>query len=342
MHRAIQLAQLGAGSVAPNPMVGAVLVYEDKIIGEGFHQKFGEAHAEVNCIDSVSRENKELIPASAIYVTLEPCSHHGKTPPCTDLILAQKIPRVIVGCRDPFIEVNGRGIQKLLDGGVEVVEHVLENECYEMNRRFFIFHKYKRPYIILKWAQSADGKIAGPNGEKVAISNGYTNRVVHKWRSEESAIIVGANTVISDNPSLTTRLWIGNNPVRLVLDPSLKLPQAGHIFDRTVKTIIFNKTLDSDSENLAYIKVEADNIIPSVLDCLFRKNIQSLIVEGGGILLQSFIDAGLWDESRVITNDQLIIGKGINSPVLSTAHFIKYEQYAGDKINFYKNSAIVN
>lgn len=338
MHRAIQLALQGAGSVAPNPMVGAVLVNNDQIIGEGYHEEFGGPHAEVNCINSVKDEHKALVSSSTLYVTLEPCSHHGKTPPCSDLIIDHKIPKIILGCRDPFIEVNGRGVQKLLESGVEVVEHILERECFEMNRRFFIFHTRKRPYILLKWAKSENGMIAGLNGKRVAISNEYSKRLVHKWRSEESSILVGANTVLADDPLLTTRAWSGRSPIRLVLDPSLKLPRTAHIFDQEIKTIVFNHTVESYSENLDFLKVVKDRIIPSLLDHLYNLNIQSVMVEGGALLLQSFIDAGLWDEARVITNEQLVIGKGVQGPGLINALFIKQELYMNDKISYYKNS----
>ena len=240
MSRCIELAKLGAGFTAPNPMVGAVLVYDNRIIGEGYHRHYGHAHAEVNCIASVKKEDEPFIRQSVLYVSLEPCAHHGKTPPCADLIIEKKIPMVVVGSRDPFKEVDGKGIEKLQAAGVEVQEDVLEKECIDLNKRFFTFHTWRRPYIILKWAQSDDGKIAKTGHSRVLISNDYTNRLVHKWRSEEASILVGTNTALMDNPSLDTRLWKGPNPVRLVVDKNLALPASLNVFDQKIKTIIFN------------------------------------------------------------------------------------------------------
>ena len=335
MFRCIQLAKLAAGDVVPNPMVGAVLVSGNQIIGEGHHRKFGEAHAEVNCISQVAPINVHLIETSTLYVSLEPCAHHGKTPPCSDLIIHHKIPKVVVGCRDPFIQVNGKGIDKLLNAGIDVVENVLEPECKSLNKRFFTFHHKHRPYIILKWAQSVDNKIAGPGFERIAISNDISNRMVHRWRSEESAIVVGANTALHDDPALTTRLWKGNNAVRIVVDPSLRLPLHLKIFDKTVTTIVFNCLLNKQEEQLMYVKVDKNSFLPSMLGQLYSLSIQSIIVEGGATLLQSFIDADLWDEARVIINSQLIIGNGISAPALQGVMFEKQERYLTDLVNYY-------
>ncbi|HJW16280.1 MAG TPA: bifunctional diaminohydroxyphosphoribosylaminopyrimidine deaminase/5-amino-6-(5-phosphoribosylamino)uracil reductase RibD, partial [Flavisolibacter sp.] len=246
MARCLQLAQLGAGNVAPNPMVGAVLVYNDAIIGEGYHEKYGAAHAEVNCINSVIDGERHLISQSTLYVSLEPCAHFGKTPPCADLIVKLKIPKVVIGCRDPFVQVDGKGIEKLLAAGVEVTTGILEKECKELNKLFFTFHTLHRPYIILKWAQTSDGKIAYPTLRKKSsspvsrlfITNAYTNRLVHKWRSEQMAILVGTNTAMHDDPSLNTRLWPGNSPVRLVIDKELALPPGLKLFDGSIPTIV--------------------------------------------------------------------------------------------------------
>src|SRR5687767_13525023 len=241
MQRCLQLARLGAGSVAPNPMVGAVLVSDDRVIGEGWHQQFGKAHAEVNCFDSVLPGNRELVAGSILYVSLEPCAHFGKTPPCTDLIIKNKIRKVVVGCRDPFKEVNGKGIEKLKAAGIEVETGVLENECKEINKRFFCFHEKHRPFIILKWAHTADGKMGFESStDRLFITNEYTNRLVHKWRSEESAVMVGTNTALRDDPELTVRLWTGASPVRAVIDRELKLPASLKIFDGQYPTIVFN------------------------------------------------------------------------------------------------------
>lgn len=318
MQRCLQLAAFGAGNTAPNPMVGALLVHDDKIIGEGYHQQYGGPHAEVNCINSVTKNNIPHIDKSTLYVSLEPCSHYGKTPPCSKLIIDNKIPNVVIGCRDNYKEVNGNGIKQLKAAGVNVKTGVLEKEALQLNKRFFTFHENKRPYIILKWAQSMDGKIAGEAGGKMFISNEYTNRLVHRWRSEEAAIMVGTNTALSDNPSLTTRLWAGNNPLRLVIDKSLKLPPALHLLDGSVKTIVFNTIKTKENATLYYYKIEENkNCIAQITAALYTMNIQSVIVEGGAKLLQSFIDVNCWDEARIITNDSMIIGNGINAPQLS-------------------------
>lgn len=342
MNRCLQLAELGAGTVAPNPMVGAVLIYDDVIIGEGYHKKYGEAHAEVNCINSVAEENKERVSKSILYVSLEPCVHYGKTPPCADLIIKNKIPKVVIGCRDVFEQVAGKGIEKLEDAGVEVITGVLEKKSVELNKRFFTFHQAQRPYLILKWAQSLDGKIAASPAsnlnERTLITNEYTNRLAHKWRSEETAIMVGTNTALHDDPSLTTRLWNGKSPVRIVVDMSLRLPPSLNIFDKKVKTIIFNKTKQEEDGNLIYHKLEPENILQEIMRALYIMNIQSVIVEGGTKLLQTFIDADLWDEARIITNEQIIIGNGINAPHLKQGILKKKERYFNDSITYFQKS----
>jgi diaminohydroxyphosphoribosylaminopyrimidine deaminase/5-amino-6-(5-phosphoribosylamino)uracil reductase len=339
MSRCIQLARLGGGAVSPNPMVGAVLVYEDKIIGEGYHKKYGEAHAEVNCINSVLPENKILIEKSIIYVSLEPCSHFGKTPPCSDLIVKKNIKKVVIGCKDSYEEVAGRGIQKLQDAGVEVVAGVLENECRDLNKRFFCFHEKGRPYIILKWAQSSNGKIGALNDERILISNDHSNRLVHKWRSEEAGILIGTATAQKDNPSLTTRLWPGKNPVRIIIDNQLKLSAKLNLFDLQADTIIFNKIKNTIEGNLQFIKLENDNYMQQLLHSLYEMNIQSILVEGGSKTLQSFIDASLWDEARIITNEQMIIENGITAPEMKEFHLTQQEKYFSDQIDFYKRTA---
>ncbi len=346
MQRCLELAAKGTGNVAPNPMVGAVLVYDGHIIGEGWHQQYGEAHAEVNCINSVSDENKRLITSSTLYVSLEPCAHFGKTPPCADLIIQHKIPKVVIGCRDPFIEVNGKGIEKLQSAGIEVESGVMEEECKVLNKRFFTFHTQQRPYIILKWAETADGKIAPPppeggilnsdNSNRLLISNEYSNRIVHQWRSEEAAILVGTNTALLDDPALTTRSWPGKSPIRLVLDMNLRLPNSLKIFNGEVRTIVFNMVKQDENENLLYYKLETDrNVIAQLMDALYQLKIQSVLVEGGAKLLQSFIDSGLWDEARVIKNEELIINNGLNSPILSVANKVSEQKILRDKIEIY-------
>jgi len=334
MSRCLQLAKLGAGNVAPNPMVGAVLVHEDKIIGEGFHQKYGEAHAEVHCINSVADENKSLIEKSTMYVSLEPCSHFGKTPPCSDLIIQQKIKKVVIGCGDIYEEVSGKGIERLRNAGVEVIVRVLEKESKDLNKRFFTFHLQKRPYIILKWAQSANGKI-GLESERVLISNQYSSRLVHKWRSEEAAILVGKNTAQKDNPALTTRLWKGKNPARIVIDPKLELPSSLKVFNGEAKTFIFNLSENDLEGNIEYIQLQEEDFLQKILSSVYEKGIQSVLVEGGTKTLQSFIDGNLWDEARVITNQEMIIEEGINGPEMKNFNLVQQEKYFTDTISYF-------
>lgn len=338
MHRCIELAWLSAGNAAPNPMVGAVLVYDDRIIGEGYHRKYGEAHAEVNCINSVSEADTHLVEKSTLYVSLEPCAHFGKTPPCADLIIEKKIPLVVIGCRDSFEQVNGKGIQQLLAAGINVITPVLEKQALELNKRFFTFHNRQRPYIILKWAQTVNGKIANNDYSRLLISNEITNREVHKWRSREAAILVGTNTALHDDPSLTTRLWHGNNPVRLVIDRYLKLPSTLNLFDGTVKTIIFNTIQHLEKNNCLYYKISNDQpIVSQLLEALYQLNIQSVLVEGGTRLLQSFIEEDYWDEATVITNTGLAIQNGIQAPLLSNVEKLSGQKIYADTIEYYKH-----
>ena len=336
MARCLQLANAGAGNVAPNPMVGATLVHENRIIGEGYHQKYGQAHAEVNCINSVAEENKAAINQSTLYVSLEPCSHFGKTPPCTELVIQNKIPKVIIGCEDIFKEVSGRGIQKLKDAGIEVITGVLENECMDLNKRFFTFHEKFRPYIILKWAQSLNGKISNTATERILISNDYSNRLVHKWRSEEAAILIGTNTALQDNPLLTARLWNGKNPVRIIIDKELRLPSTLKVFNNDSKTIVYNLIKNSNERDLVHIKLDKGNFIDELIHSLFEMNIQSMLVEGGAKTLQSFIDRNLWDEARVITNENLIIENGVASPEMKGFIFEKNERYDNDLVSYFR------
>jgi diaminohydroxyphosphoribosylaminopyrimidine deaminase/5-amino-6-(5-phosphoribosylamino)uracil reductase len=337
MHRCIYLAKLAAGHAAPNPMVGSVLVYENRIIGEGYHRQYGQAHAEVNCINSVKEEDRQWIEKSILYVSLEPCAHFGKTPPCADLIIRHKIPTVVIGCRDPFEQVDGKGIEKLKSAGTEVLTGVLENECKELNKRFFTFHTSQRPYIILKWAQSKNQKIANADLSRVLISNAYSNRLVHKWRSEEAGIMVGTNTTLRDDPALNTRNWSGPEPVRLVADMNLRLPATLQVYDNKQRTIIFNAVKHEDQGNLLYYKIEKEALFVSgVLNACYALQIQSILVEGGTRLLQSFIDEKLWDEARVIQNSQLIINNGLDAPVLSNQRVLTSENMSTDVITYYK------
>lgn len=348
MKRCLQLAVLAAGDVAPNPMVGAVLVYQSRIIGEGHHQQYGLAHAEVNCLASVAEPDRPLMALSTLYVSLEPCAHWGKTPPCADLIIRHRIPKVVVGCRDPFDQVNGKGIEKLRAAGVEVVQDVLAEECRQLNRRFFTYHVRRRPYIRLKWAQTSDGKIAGKDSSRLLISNAYTARLVHKWRSEEMAILVGTNTALFDNPQLSTRHWPGHNPVRVVVDAHLRLPHSLAVFDGKIPTLVFNTKqhnlpLEKPSLNslgeagIGYYQVKAEeSLVCQILHGLFQLHVQSVLVEGGTRLLQSFIDEGLWDEAQIITNENLLAENGLPAPQLHGAVLVDSLPLFSDFIRTYQ------
>jgi diaminohydroxyphosphoribosylaminopyrimidine deaminase/5-amino-6-(5-phosphoribosylamino)uracil reductase len=339
MRRCLKLAELGAGYTSPNPLVGAVLVHEGRIIGEGYHQKYGGPHAEVNCISSVKETDRALIPHSRLYVSLEPCDHYGKTPPCTDLILREKIPHVLIGCRDPFSKVDGKGIEKLTAHGLQVDYPVLYNESKEMNRRFINFHEKKRPYIILKWAQSVNHKVSGAGGKRVMISNEYSNRLIHKWRSEEAGIMVGTNTALMDNPELTVRLWDGKNPVRIVVDRTLRLPDSLKLFDGKFLTIVLNQSTDLKAGNILFKKLEPGiNTTSSFLSALYSSNILSVIVEGGTQLLKSFLNDGNWDEIRTITNNDLIIPEGIPAPDIEDLQVMSSANYGTDTVRYYRKS----
>lgn len=336
MERCIELARRGAGYVAPNPMVGAVLVHQHRIIGEGYHQQYGQAHAEVNCINSVAHSDLHLVPESTLYVSLEPCAHFGKTPPCADLIIRHNIPRVVIGSVDPFASVNGKGIDKLKAAGVLVDTGVLEQACTALNKRFFTFHTRNRPFIVLKWAQSANGKMAASGEKRLMISNEFSNKLVHCWRSEEAGILIGTNTALFDDPLLTNRSWSGPSPVRLVLDLSLRLPEYLQIFGEH-PTVVLTHFKKEDSGNTRYYQLsQSGTVVKQVLQALHKMNIQSVLIEGGAQLLQSFIDEGFWDEARIITNTQLIVPNGLNAPVLSNASFMHQQTLQQDTIAFYQ------
>lgn len=321
MRRCLELAELGKANVSPNPMVGAVIVHNDRIIGEGYHQKYGEAHAEVNAINQVINKftnPAELLKQSVIYVSLEPCSHYSKTPPCADLIVKHQIPKVIVGCRDPFEQVNGKGLEKLRNAGIEVICGVLEEECQWLNRRFFTRVQKHRPYIILKWAQTADGFFAPADGTQHWITGIESRKLVHQWRSEEDAVLIGKNTAAIDNPQLNVRYGGGRPPKRIVIDRKLKLNQGLHIFDESVETLIFNEMKTEIDGNNKYIALEDfDRYVPQyILYQLYLRDIQSIIIEGGAYTLNTFIEAGLWDEARIFTGN-INLNKGIKAPAIS-------------------------
>lgn len=318
LARCIQIAKNGLGTTYPNPMVGSVIVYDGKIIGEGWHKKAGEPHAEVNAVNSV--KEKSLLQKSTIYVSLEPCSHFGKTPPCCDLIIRNKIPNVVIGTVDPNEKVAGNGIKKLLEAGINVTVGVLEDECNALNKRFFTFHQKKRPYIILKWAESQDSFIAPSerNEQKpVWITNQYSRQLVHKWRSEEQAILVGTQTAVDDNPKLDVRNWTGTHPVRVVLDKHNRIPKESFLFDNQIKTIVFCQTnTHANQENLTFERIDFEQkIAQQILQVLFQHQIQSIIIEGGSQTLQTFIDENLWDEARIFKG-KTIFKNGTKAPTI--------------------------
>jgi len=340
MERCFLLAELGLGHAAPNPLVGSVIVHEGKIIGEGHHKAFGGPHAEVNAVESVA--DKEMLKASTIYVNLEPCAHHGKTPPCADLIIRHGIPRVVISNVDPFEKVAGAGIQRLRDAGVEVVTGVLEDRGAEVNRRFFTFHRAQRPYTILKWAQTSDGYIdhlrSADSPEKpLKITNEVTNQLVHKWRTQEAAILVGRTTALLDNPQLTVRHWPGKSPLRLLIDPQLELPASRALLSDGLPTWIFNTIKDGVEGSLTYVRInKEENLVHELATKLYQGDIQSVIIEGGAATLQHFIDAGIWDEARVLTGHQRI-GSGVAAPQLAAT--LRSEQTIGtDRIQYFRRS----
>lgn len=340
MHRCIELAQMGKGNVAPNPMVGAVLVYDGRIIGEGWHRQYGQAHAEVNCLDSVREEDKQYIPHSTMYVSLEPCAHFGKTPPCANRLVQEKVKEVIICNVDPFEKVGGKGLQILKDNNIATATGVLESEGLWLNRRFYCFHQQKRPYIILKWAQTDKGYFAPLNRTRHQISNESSKQLVHKWRTEEAAIMVGYHTALNDDPQLTARLWQGRQPLRIVLDRNLNLPSSLRLFDAAAETWVINEKKDEQSGNVIYKQLDFANLLPALMAELHAANKLSLIVEGGAHLLNTFIEAGLWDEARIFiaAND---LPEGIAAPVLNNATMVQQQEIGTDTLQLHINNASV-
>ena len=335
MQRCLDLAELGKGSVSPNPMVGAVIVHQDRIIGEGYHHKYGEAHAEVNAVKKVIERfdnADELLRQSTIYVSLEPCAHYGKTPPCADLIIKHHIPNVVVGCRDPFAQVDGKGIEKLKDAGINVTVGILEKECRWLNRRFFTRVQKHRPYIILKWAQTANGFFAPDDNSQLWITGQESRKLVHQWRTEEDAILVGKNTVAIDNPQLNVRYGYGKSPKRVVIDRRLELDPELNVFDQSVETIIFNEIKTDVEGKNKYIALEDfERYVPQyILFQLYLQDIQSIIIEGGARTLNSFIEAGLWDEARIFTGETEL-KKGIKAPAI-IGHVIGDSKVGADRL----------
>lgn len=335
MQRCIYLAQKGIRAVAPNPMVGCVIVVNDKIIGEGYHKCYGEAHAEVNAIDNVT--NKSLLKKATLYVSLEPCSHTGKTPPCAELIIKSGIKKVVVGTQDPNPVVGGKGIEKLKNRGIEVEEGILQEQCLELNKRFFTYHEKQRPYVILKWAQTLDGfldRIRDDKTQKINwISEPETKTIVHKWRSEEQSILVGRNTITNDNPSLTVRDFGGMNPIRLVIDSQLQIGGELNIYSNDAPTIVFNRIKNESENNVEWVKIK-ETSTKNILRELYKRGIQSVFVEGGSRTLQYFIIDNVWDEARVVVG-QKYFKDGYKAPIINKVP-IKSIPFGKDMIHYYK------
>lgn len=339
MWRCIELAKNGEAYAAPNPMVGAVIVCDGNIIGEGYHIICGGPHAEVNAIKSVKDES--LLERSTIYVSLEPCSHYGKTPPCADLIVLKKIPRVVIGCMDPFAKVDGRGVERLRSAGCDVTVGVLEDECRNLIRKFITFNTLKRPYIILKWAQSIDGSIdyKRESGQPVLLSNSLTSMRVHKLRSLSKAILVGERTAQLDNPSLGVRHWYGNSPIRVVIDEHLNLSEELALFDGSIETLIVTAESKENRHNVTYVTIDfSQAVISQIMDVLYQYNIQSLLIEGGAYTLQKFIEADCWDEAFVEISDKEI-GDGVKAPIVLKFHRSEFSQHFGHNFLHYLNGS---
>ena len=334
IKRCIELAKKATGKTYPNPLVGSVIVHNGKIIGEGFHQKAGENHAEINAINSV--ENPELLPESTIYVSLEPCAHFGKTPPCSLKIKEIGFKKVVIGAMDSHDKVNGKGKKILMDAGIETISGILEDECRELNKRFFTYHEKKRPYIILKWAESNDGFI-DKDFKPTKISNELASQFVHQIRSEEHAILVGTQTALNDNPCLTTRLIEGRNPVRILIDFELKVPKDFKIYNNEAPNLVFNQEKDSEEENIKFIKISKENFLEELMQKLYENQIQSVLIEGGSKTLQTFIDANLWDETIIIKNKNLTLENGTKAPKFEGS-LIEEKVFRDNKVLFFKNN----
>lgn len=351
MNRCLEIAANGMGSVSPNPMVGSVVVHNNSIIAEGYHRVFGGDHAERVAINAVA--DKSVLSESTLYVSLEPCSHHGKTPPCSDLIVESGIKRVVVATKDPNPKVKGAGIERLINAGIDVTVGVLENEAKELNRRFFVYHNKKRPYIILKWAQTLDGYIDSVRKSTdpiapVWITNDIARTLVHRWRSEEQAILVGTNTVEKDNPRLDVRHWSGKNPLRIVLDRKLRLSRSMNVYDGTIPTMVLignnssavaGKPLFANIPNMEIIIVDfAKGLETQLMNILNERGITSLIIEGGALLISSFVTKGLWDEARVFVGNQFF-GDGVKAPIFN-GQLYSYDEVGDSKLFTYRNRVV--
>lgn len=342
IKRCLELASNAIGNVNPNPMVGCVIVSNGAIIGEGYHRKYGEAHAEPNAVkavfDKFGTEAEELLKTATAYVNLEPCAHFGKTPPCADLFVKHQLKKVVIGNRDPFSGVDGKGIEKLKNAGIEVTSGILDTECKHFNRRFFTRIEKQRPYIILKWAETANGFFASLDGHQKWISGAIAKRLAHQWRTEEDAILIGKQTAVIDNPQLTSRLWPGKNPVRLVIDKNLQIPASNNIFNNEAKTIIFNEVKTDVVDNIHYIQMEDMHfyLAQKVAFQLYLMDIQSVIIEGGANILNQFLNAGLWDEARIFSSSNSW-NDGVPSPIIK-GDLIEQIQIENDKLSIYVNN----
>lgn len=332
IKRCIELAQKAIGKTYPNPLVGSVIVHNGEIIGEGYHHKAGENHAEINAINSV--KDKSLIPESTIYVSLEPCAHYGKTPPCALKIKELGFKKVVIGAMDSHDKVNGKGKKIIQDAGIEAISGVLEKECIELNKRFFTYHEKKRPYIILKWAESGNGFL-DKDFKPTSISNSLVNQFVHQLRADEHAILVGTQTALNDNPSLTVRNIEGVNPVRILIDFDLKVPKDFSIYNKEAKTIVINSIKEEIQDNIHFIKIDKENFLTDLMNALYKEQIQSVIIEGGRFTLQQFIDKNLWDEAIIIKNENLKLKNGTKAPEFNLKPF-SIKGFRDNTVNFYK------
>lgn len=332
IKRCIELAQKALGKTYPNPLVGSVIVHNGEIIGEGYHHKAGENHAEINAINAV--KNKDLIPESTIYVSLEPCAHYGKTPPCALKIKELGFKKVVIGAMDSHDKVNGKGKKIIQDAGIEAVSGILEKECIDLNKRFFTYHEKKRPYIILKWAESGDGFL-DKDFKPTAVSNSLVNQFVHQLRADEHAILVGTQTALNDNPSLTVRNTEGINPVRILIDFDLKVPDTFKIYNKEARTLVLNSIKEGTEEHIQFIRIKKENFLQELMETLYKEQIQSVIIEGGRFTLQQFIDANLWDESIVIKNENLKLENGTKAPIFNHTA-TRIENYRDNTISFFE------
>ena len=334
MQRALELAKLGEGNVSPNPMVGCVITFQDKIIGEGWHQKAGEPHAEVNAVNSLT--NKALLREATAYVTLEPCAHFGKTPPCAALLIKHQFKRVVVGCKDPNPLVAGKGLQMMKESGIQVDFGLLEAECLAINKKFFHSISNKKPYVLLKWAQSKDGFVARENFDSKWISSSMSRQLVHKWRAEYDAILVGKNTAKYDDPQLDVRTWTGKNPIRVVIDHQLRLDSALKLFDGSIPTLVFNTLKNDQQGKLEFVCLDQDQFNSQLLNFLHERGVQSLLVEGGAQTINSFIQEGYWNEAAVFEGN-VHFEKGIVAPDLPRSFSTEELAIADNRLTIYTN-----